>query len=66
MATILKRGRTVMAKTEVFLDGTACFEQQDDPAMPRPIRTVFIPKEFLEELGNPDVITVTVQSGIKE
>lgn len=64
MATLLKKTHVQMVRTEVFPDQTACFEQLDDPSMPRPIRSAFLPKELQDELGNPDVITIIVEAGI--
>jgi hypothetical protein len=49
----------VFERTEVYVDGSACFEQED-PVMPRPIKSIFLDKQTFEELGEPTVITIEV------
>ena len=59
MATLLRRRRSRFDRVEVSPDGTACFEQED-PVMPRPIKSIFLDKQTFEELGEPTVITIEV------
>lgn len=64
MATLIQKESVVFGKTESTSDGGACFEQLADPSMPRPLRAIFITGPLLEEIGNPDVITVIIKAGI--
>lgn len=66
MATFLVKQQTVLLRTEVFEDGTACYEQMDDEflnQMPRPIRSLFVNRAMAEEMGNPAAITLTIEAG---
>lgn len=63
MATLLKKTTTVLQKTDGFPDGSVVFEQLDEENMPRPIKSVFLPKDLVEDLGNPDIITITITPG---
>lgn len=65
MATLLKKARTILKKTETFPDGSECFEQEleEGDYMPRPIKSVFLSREMVAEMGDPDQITITVEPG---
>lgn len=63
MATLLRRKRTVFDRTDVFPDGSACFEQEQEESMPRPIKSVFLDKETYQDMGSPEHITLDITPG---
>lgn len=60
MATLLRRKTTRFERSDVFPDGSACFEQDTDGLMPRPIKSIFLDKETYEDMGSPAVITIEI------
>lgn len=63
MATLLRRRRSRFDRVEVSPDGTACFEQDEEELMPRPIKSIFLDKQTYEDMGSPSVITVDITPG---
>lgn len=65
MATLLVRHKTVLSRfPQQDNNAAVCFAQEtEEGEIVTPIKAMFLPIEFWEEMACPDEITVTVELG---